>query len=122
MCLFTVQTSEPQVTAAPVLDDERHARCTMTAIVSMEQAVMRVSATPSALPSTSDSPTEDGTPFYHGPDDIPIDPALHGPQVGPTLPVPDVEMNGGIQVSVVVVVHPGVDAWNTNANLDARRG
>ena len=76
----------------------------MTAIVSMEQAVMRVSATPSALPSTSDSPTEDGTPFYHGPDDIPIDPALHGLPVDPALLVPNGEVNQGFEVSAVVVL------------------
>lgn len=71
----------------------------------MEQATMRVSSTLSVLPSTSDSPTEDGTPFYHGPDDIPIDPTLHAPPVDPALLVPGLEMNRGIKVSGVVVVH-----------------
>jgi hypothetical protein len=105
MRLFTVQTSEPQVTAAPVPDDERHAGCTMAALMSMQQATTRVSPTPSALPSTSDSPTEDGTPFYHGPDDIPIDPALHAPSVDPALLAPELETNNGIKVCVVVIVH-----------------
>ena len=104
MCLFTVQTSEPQVAAAPVLNDKRHAGCAMTALVSVDQAAMRVSATPSVIPSTSDSPTEDDTPFYHGPDDIPIDPALHGPPVDPSLLIADVGTNGGIEVSVFVVI------------------
>lgn len=103
MCLFTVQTSEPQVAAAPVPDDERPPGCAMTALVSLQQAAMRLSVTPSALPSTSTSPTESGTPFYHGPDDIPIDPALHGPQVDPALLAPDVAMNGGVQVSGVAI-------------------
>ena len=103
MSLFTVQTSEPQVAAAPVLDDTHPAGCMMTALVSLQQAAMRVSMTPSALPSASTSPTEDGTPFYHGPDDIPIDPALHGPQVDPALLVPNIVTNGGVEVSGVAI-------------------
>ncbi|EKM57762.1 uncharacterized protein PHACADRAFT_116052, partial [Phanerochaete carnosa HHB-10118-sp] len=73
----------------------------MTALVSLQQAAMRVSATPSALPSTSSSPTENGTPFYHGPDDIPIDPALHGPQVDSALLVPNIVTNGGVEIPVL---------------------
>ena len=104
MSLFTVQTSEPQVAAAPVLDDERTALGSMHGLVTLAQAAMRVSAAPSMLPSASTSPTEHGTPFYHGLDDIPIDPALHGPPVDPALLSPDAVTNGGIQVSTVAVL------------------
>ena len=104
MCLFTVQTSEPQVAAAPVLDDSHPLGGTMTALVSLQQAAMRLSATPSALPSASTSPTEDGTPFYHGPDDIPIDPALNSLPVDPALLAPDTTTNGGFEVSFVATL------------------
>ena len=107
MSLFTVQTSEPQVAAAPVLDDAHPSGGMMTALVSLQHATMPVSASPSALPSASTSPTENGTPFYHGPDDIPIDPALHGPQVDPALLVPNIVTNGGVEVSGVAIHRQG---------------
>lgn len=117
MSLFTVQTSEPQVAGAPVLDDERPAAGMMAGLETLAQAAMRVSATPSMLPSTSTSPTEDGTPFYHGPDDIPIDPALHGPPVDPALLAPDVTTNGDIEVSVVAMLIGVVDAGTRTRTL-----
>ena len=103
MCLFTVQTSEPQVAAGPVLDDERLAVGSMAALATLAQAAMSVSAAPSMLPSASTSPTDQGTPFYHGLDDIPIDPALHGPQVDSSLLVPDIVANGDVEVSGVAI-------------------
>lgn len=88
----------------------------MTGLISLAEAALRVSEAPSAFPSTSASPTEHGTPFYHGPDDIPIDPALHGPPVDPALLVPSVEMSNGVEVSAVVTV-VGVDAGTRTRTL-----
>ena len=104
MGLFTVQTSEPQVAGAPVLADERLSVGLMPGLATLAQAAMRVSATPSMLPSASTSPKEHGTPFYHGPDDIPIDPALNSLPVDPALLAPDTITNDSIEVSVVATL------------------